>query len=210
MLEDALRKRPVRRVTLAGDAFRSHDHHLAGLHIAHIDGIDQIERAGFRGENVRRSAAAEFQLPHRERPEPLRIARHDDPVLRQKDQRKRAFQLQQRFPQSARERFFARVRHQMEDHFGVARCLENGPARFEIGAQFRGIGDVAVVRHRDPALVAMHRKRLGVALHRIAGGRIARMADGERAGQFLKDGVGENIRHVPHRFLGMDQFTVAG
>ena len=53
MLKDALRTLLVsRRITLAGHAFGPNDHHFAGLHVAHVDGVDQIECAGFRSENV--------------------------------------------------------------------------------------------------------------------------------------------------------------
>ena len=101
----------------------------------------------------------------------------------QEYQRKRAFQLQQRIAQRARQRALGRVRHQVQDHFGVARCLEDGPAPLQVGAQFRRVGDVAVVRHRHAALVAGHRKRLRVQQHRIAGRGIARVADGQLARQ---------------------------
>ena len=102
------------------------------------------------------------------------------------------------------------MRYQMQNDFGIARRLENGPARFQILPQFRGVRDIAVVRDRDPAFVAMHRERLRVALHRIAGGRITRVPDRQRAGQCLRARVRENIRHMPHRFLGVDQLAVAG
>ena len=57
------------------------------------------------------------------------------------------------------------------------------PRALQLGAQFGGVGDVAVVRHRDLALVAGHRKRLRVEQHRVAGGGVARVADGQLAGQ---------------------------
>ena len=46
--------------------------------------------------------------------------------------------------------------------FGIARRLEDGPFALEFAPQFRGIGDVAVVRHRDAAFVAGDRERLRV------------------------------------------------
>ena len=57
------------------------------------------------------------------------------------------------------------------------------PSRSRSRAQFGGIGDVAVVRDRDLALVAGHRERLRVEQHGIAGGGVARVADGQVAGQ---------------------------
>jgi hypothetical protein len=66
--------------------------------------------------------------------------------------------------------------------------LEDGAAPLQLRAQFGGVGDVAVVRHRDAALVAGHRKRLRVQQHRVAGGGVARVADGQLAGQFASTG----------------------
>jgi hypothetical protein len=45
------------------------------------------------------------------------------------------------------------MRHQVEHDFGIAGGLEDGAAAAEVGAQFRGIGDVAVVRDGDLALL---------------------------------------------------------
>ena len=52
------------------------------------------------------------------------------------------------------------------------------PRPLQFGAQFGGVGDVAVVRHRDAALVAGDREGLRVEQHRVAGGGVARVADG--------------------------------
>ena len=46
-----------------------------------------------------------------------------------------------------------------------------------------GVHQVAVVRQRNLSLVALHADRLGVQQGRIAGGGIARVADGQRARQ---------------------------
>ena len=98
----------------------------------------------------------------------------------------------------------------MQDDFGIARSLKNGPVRFKFGAQFRCVGNVAVVGDRDAALIALHREWLRITFHRIPGRRISGMADGERARQRLQDFVGENIGHVAHSLFGVDALAVAG
>ena len=133
----------------------------------------------------------------------MRIARHDDAVLRQEDQRKSAFQLQQGIAQRAGQRALGRVRHQVQDDFGIAGGLEDGAAASQVAAQFGGVGDVAVVRHRHAALVAGHGEGLGVEQHGIAGGGIARVADGQFAGQSLQHRAGEDIGHVPHGLVAV-------
>ena len=57
------------------------------------------------------------------------------------------------------------------------------PSRSSSCRKLRGVGDVAVVRHRDAALVAGHGERLRVQQHGVPGGGIARVADGQLARQ---------------------------
>ncbi len=54
------------------------------------------------------------------------------------------------------------------------------PRGFEIGAQFGGVGDVAVVGDGDPAFIAGDGEGLGVEHDGIAGGGVAGVADGQR------------------------------
>ena len=60
----------------------------------------------------------------------MRIARDDDAVLRQENERERAFELQQRFAQRAGQRALAGVRHQVQNHFGVAGWPGRSSPRF--------------------------------------------------------------------------------
>ena len=198
-----------RSVALAGQALGSHDHHLAGFDVVQIDGVDQVERAGFRREHVAGAAAGHFHLAERERPETMRIARDQDAVLRQKHQRKSAFQLQQRFAQRGGQSLLARPGDQVQDHFGIAVGLKDGSFAFQFPAQFGGVGDVAVVRHRDAALVAVHREGLRVEHPAIAGGGVARVADGHFAGQPAQHFRSEQIRDVAHAAMGVDHAAIA-
>ena len=95
----------------------------------------------------------------------------------------------------------ARMRHQMQNHFGIARRLENRAARFQIRAQFRCVGDVAVVRDRNPALVARAPKTAAHCVRRYR--RRSSIACGRwrvEPGSCSQHRVGEYIRHVPHDF----------
>ncbi len=189
--------------------FGTDAHHFARFDIVHVIGVDQIERAGFRCEDVG-LAVFRLHLTERQRPEAVRIARHDHAVARQKHQRKRAFELQQSFAQRARQSSLARPGHQVQNHFGVAGCLKDGPFALQFAPQFARVGDVAVVRHRDLSLIAVHRKWLGVQKHRVAGGGVARVPDGMVARQ-ARDLFGrENIRHMAHGFEAADLAVVAG
>jgi hypothetical protein len=82
---------------------------------------DEIEGAGFRREHVG-FAVLSLQLAKSERPETVRISRHNHAVPRQRHQRKCAFQLQQSFPQRTGQRSLARPDHRLQNHFGIAGC----------------------------------------------------------------------------------------
>ena len=133
MLEDALGQLAHRREPLAGDAFRTDDHHLARLDVVEIDRAHQVEGAGFRGEHVA-LVAAHLHLAHGEGAESVGVAGYDDAVGGQEDQREGAFQLQHGFAQRAGQRALARAGHQVQDHFGIARSLEDGAFLLQFGA----------------------------------------------------------------------------
>ena len=107
-------------------------------------------------------------------------------------------------------RALARPGHQVQHDFGIAGGLENGPVALEIAPQFRRIRDVAVVRHRDLSLIAGHRKRLRIQQHRIAGGGIARVPDGQFAGQLVQHSGREDIGDMTHLADTVDGAAVAG
>ncbi len=98
---------------------------------------------------------------------------------REHNQRERAFQPAQRVGHGVGQRLLARTRDQVDDDFGVAGGLEDGALLLQLGANFQGIDDVAVMRQSDLALVALHHDGLGVEQRRIAGSGIARVADGQ-------------------------------
>ncbi len=153
--------------------------------------------------------AVDFQLAHGKRAEASGIARDDDAVMREEDEREGAFELQEGIAKGGFEGLFAGVRDEVEDDFGVAGGLEDGAAGFEICAEFGGVGDVAVVGDGDAAFVAVDGERLGVADDGVAGGGVAGVADGERAGKVVQDGGREDVGHMAHRLFGVDQVAVS-
>ena len=86
----------------------------------------------------------------------MRIARDDDAIVGQKDQRKCAFDLQQRIAQRAGERTFARARDQVENDFGIAGGLEDRAIFFQLAPQLDRVGQISVVRNRDLAFTTSH------------------------------------------------------
>ena len=74
----------------------------------------------------------------------------------------------------------------MKDDFGVAAGLEDRAAADQLVAQLARVDEVAVVADGDLAVRAVDEERLGVLELALAGGRIARVADGDVAGQRLR------------------------
>ena len=56
----------------------------------------------------------------------------------------------------------ARLSNQVDDDFGIAAGLENRSLSLHAAANFLGIGQVAIVREGNHALVGLHHDRLRV------------------------------------------------
>ncbi len=96
----------------------------------------------------------------------------------------------------------------MDDHLGVAVGLENRSLLIQLRPDFRCVGDVAVMRQRDLALVAVHHDGLRVEQRRISGCRISRMSDGQRARHFRQRFGGKDIGDQPHRLMQAKHLAV--
>ena len=79
----------------------------------------------------------------------------------------------------------------------------------EPAAPFGGVGEVAVVAERDFALVAIDHDGLGVEQCFVAGRRVARVADGERSGEFCENARLKNLFDFAHRAMEPEFGAVA-
>ncbi len=176
VLEDAVGRRRRRERVVRLLAVGSDDEHLARLDVADPLGVDQIERAGLRTDDVRVAEPAE-----RQRPEPMRIAHGNQVIFRQEHQRKRALRLRDRFDQRLLRRRRLRSRVKVQQHLGVAGRLEDRSLTHQAVAQLLGVDEVAVVADGDLAVRAVDQDRLRVLEAAFAGGRVADVADGAHA-----------------------------
>src|SRR5687768_3843241 len=87
---------------------------LAGLDIAHVLGADNVERAGFRGEDRTAIQRTEHQWTNAEA-----IAGADQLLVGHADERISAFELAQPLDEPIDETIAMRPRHQMQNDFGV-------------------------------------------------------------------------------------------
>ena len=147
---------------------------------------------------------------HHQRTKSARIAGGKDPIGRQHHQRKCAFDAAQRIGHGVGQRLLARARDQVHHDFGVAGGLKDGALLLKLGANFERIGEIAVVRQRDLALVALHHDGLRIEQRRIAGGGVARVADGERAGNAGQHVGGEDVGDQAHGLVQLQLLAVGG
>src|SRR5215472_4641527 len=101
-----MRMRACGSKSLASHALRTDADHFAGFDIIDVLGVDQIEGAGLRREDIS-LAAVGLHFAKRQGPESVWIACHDDAIASQEDERKCTFQLQQSLAQRARQSPFA-------------------------------------------------------------------------------------------------------
>ena len=167
-------------------SLRDHDD-FAVLDVADETRADDVERAGFGGEDI---TAVEFA--ENQRADAERIARADQLLVRQADQRIGAFDLAQRLDEPLDDARTAAARDEMQDDFGVGGRLEDRAIADEIAAQRQAVGQIAVMGDGEAAGADFGEQRLDIAQNGFAGGRIAHMADGAAAGQaFDGRGFGE-------------------
>ncbi len=151
---------------------------LAVLDVADIFGADDVERAG-----LRRQDRAAVEIAEHQRADAERIAGADQLLVGERDQRVGALDRAQRLDVAVDEMVAAGLRDEMQDHLGVGGRLHHGAVAHQLAAQRQAVGQVAVVGDGKAAGVQFGEQRLHVAQDGFAGGGVADVADGGRAGQ---------------------------
>ena len=148
------------------------DDDLAVLDVAHEARADDVERAGLRREDVMAVEFAEHQRADAER-----IARADQLLVGERDERIGALDLAQGLDEALEDAGAAAARDEVQNDFGVRRRLVDRAVADQFAAERHGVGQVAVVRDGEAAGVELGEQRLHVAQDRLAGRRIAHVAD---------------------------------
>src|SRR5438093_1161594 len=161
------------------------DDDFARLDIADELGVDEVEGAGFAGQDPGGSEPAQAQGA-----EAVRVAHTDEFLLGHDDERIGALDSADGLnevivPAVAAKAFGlqAGLGHEVEDDFAVHGGLEDRTAGFEFLAELSRVGEIAIVGDGNLAAGAVHRERLGVPQERGAGGGVASVADGDLAHQ---------------------------
>ena len=125
---------------------------LAGSYVTLVFSAEQIEGAGFRGEDDGVGAVGVADAAHRKRAEAARVAGGEDLVSRHHDDGKSALNLAERVGDGVHQRPSLRMRDELDDDFGVGGGLEISSGALELFAQVAEVYEVAVVGDGDEAL----------------------------------------------------------
>src|SRR5947208_16191189 len=158
VFEDAGPRRFWRKWFMALRAALVEHDDLAGLDVTDILRADDVERAGFRGQD---RAAAEFAQYQGADAEP--IARPDQFLVGQRHQRIGAFDRPQRLDEAVDKTVALRLRDQVQDDFGVGGGLHHGAVAHQFAAQGQPVGEIAVMADRETAGIEFGEQRLHVA-----------------------------------------------
>jgi hypothetical protein len=94
-----------------------------------------------------------------------------------------------------------RLGEQHEDNLAIHRGLKRDSLRLQFIAKLGGIGEIAVVRDRDLAALAVDRQRLGITNVGRTRGGIARMTDCHRSNQVMQHVPAKNLRDQAHAMV---------
>ena len=149
------------------------------------------------------------ELADHQRADAERVARADQLLVGERDERIGALELAQPVDEAVDEAVAQRARHEMQDHLGVAGRLHDRAVAHQLAAQRQAVGEVAVVGDGKAAAVELAEQRLHVAQDRLAGGRIAIVADRGAAGQAVDHlAAREGVADQAHAALGMEPRAV--
>ena len=201
-LENALtdRRAPAQGKTLIFQRAVFDDYHFPGSDAAQSFRFQQVKGAAFGGKHPGVAKTA-----HDQRMKAVRIADGNELSARLNHQTICALHSvaggQNGFFQT---HVLQAVRNKMQKNFAVAGGLENGSGVFQLGPQFRRVGQIAVMRKgKMHAAAHTHGQRLRVARFGLARRGIAHMTDGNVSGQMTQRIFSEDLGHQPHTHMAV-------
>ena len=211
VLEDAARLRNAGGVLAAGDAvFGDHDQ-FAGKNVADDIRRGADRRRRFREAKTMVSGPSGFLMRPMEsgrKPRGSRAAKMRSRVIMTMENAPSTCESESAMASTSVPALG--VRDELDDDFGVGGGLEVGALALEARAQVAEVDQVAVVRDGDEALGGVDADGLRVEQRRIAGGGVARVADGHVAGQLGEHVVGEDFRDQAHALDVGEVLAVGG
>ena len=167
----------------------AYDRYLSRLELPHERRFGSVECACFAGKDP-----GFAQSPECQRAEAVRVAHGYELVCRHDDERIGAFNL----IHHVEHRLFQRLvgpGYQMQHHFAVSRCLEDGAGFGQSVSQAVSVSEVAIMCQGDLTELAVDHYRLGVRELGTSSRRIPVVSDGHVAGESLQDAVIEDVEN---------------
>ena len=176
---------------------------LAGQDVAHRRRAHDVE-----GARLRREHEGIAEPAHHQRTPPMLVARGEQRVADDDDQRKRPLDAGQCLGQLLLGLAGARLGDAVHHDFAVHARREDGPVGLELAAQLHGVGEVAVVGQRDVPATEAHEHRLRVLDGAGARRGVARVADGGAAMQAGDALVVESVGDEAHLAHGLRRAVI--
>ncbi len=205
VLEDAGSGRLAGKGERGVEALPVNADELPRLDVPNERGLQQIEGAGLGRQEVPVLEAAE-----REGAEPPGVPDPQELVLVHQDQGVGAPDLAEGLDRRLHQAAGIGAGDQVEDDLGVRGRGEHRSLGFQLSPEGHGVQQVAVVGDGDRAMAGPHQEGLGILELAAAGGGVADVANGQRAGEAAEAGLGEDVRDQPHGLLDVDGRPVGG
>ena len=179
---------------------------LARLDVAQEGRADHVERDAFRREDGRLAKLAHYQGTDSEG-----IAAGDQPLIGEHEQRIGPLDLFQRIGQPVEPARIVGSRDEVDDDFRVARRLEDRAAAVERPPKLERVRQIAVVRDSKAAAGKFGEQWLDIPQRRLAGGRVAHVADPAASGELAHDILAIEVSgDVAHRPVRVKMLAVEG
>ena len=193
LLEDA--EGVARRVGLPKGVERTvlDSQDLARFHIPQVACPDQVEGAGFGGDHV-----GFLQLAQAERSHAHGVPDGVNAIRTLQQHGVGAPEDPEDLQQGVVQILLGTMGQKMENDFGVAGGLEDGPFRFQAPSQRPGVDDVPVVGQGDGSAPGLGDDGLGVGQQALAHGGVSDVGRGRQAGQPFQLLVVEDLGDVAH------------
>ncbi len=183
---------------------------LARIHVAYVLDADQVEGTGFGGKGDHLASIRPRHAAHSQRAEATRIAGGIDRVGGDQHHRKGSLNAAQSIGDGFRHALLQGMSDQVQNDLAVAGGLKDGALPLEALADIGRVHQVAVMRQGNASLVALDADGLGVQQRRVAGGRIAGVADGQASGHTRQRFIIEDVGHQPHGFVEQNALPIRG
>ena len=164
-------------------------------HLPRLDFSDELRAHQIQRARLARDHVTIAQPPQAQWAEAVRVAERDHAVIGEQDDRVGPLHLASSLGQRVLDDVAPGQRHEVQEHLGVERGLEDAARLLEPRTHLTCVGEVAIVRQRQRTTAVHDAQRLRVLERQPAGGRVAVVSDRAGARHILQLGIAIDVGH---------------